>query len=42
MEIGMLSILGAGFLIGMKHALDADHVVAVSTIVSESRSLRRA
>jgi len=42
MDIGILSILGAGFLIGMKHALDADHVVAVSTIVSESRKFKKA
>jgi len=31
-----------GFLLGMEHALEADHVVAVSTIVSQSRSLFRA
>lgn len=42
MSLSVASILGAGFLIGMKHALDADHVVAVSTIVSESKSLRKA
>lgn len=30
-----------GLLLGMEHALDADHVVAISTIVSESRSLLR-
>jgi high-affinity nickel permease len=31
-----------GFVLGMRHALDADHVVAVSTIVTKSRSLLRA
>jgi len=31
-----------GFLLGMEHALEADHVVAVSTMVSQSRSLYRA
>jgi high-affinity nickel permease len=36
------SILALGFLIGMRHALDPDHVVAVSTIVSQQRSLTRA
>jgi len=36
-----LSVLGLGFVLGMKHALDPDHMVAVSTIVSESRSVRR-
>jgi sulfite exporter TauE/SafE len=39
MEISALSILGLGFALGLKHALEADHVVAVSTIVSERRSL---
>jgi sulfite exporter TauE/SafE len=34
-------LLTVGLLLGMEHALDADHVVAVSTIVSESRSLLR-
>jgi ABC-type nickel/cobalt efflux system permease component RcnA len=34
---GALSILGLGFILGLKHALDADHLVAVSTIVSERK-----
>lgn len=34
---GAVSILGLGFLLGLKHALDADHLVAVSTIVSERK-----
>lgn len=37
----MLTTLTIGFLLGMEHALDADHVVAVSTMVSRYRSLRR-
>lgn len=36
-----LSFLLLGFLLGVKHALDADHVVAVSTIATENRSLWR-
>jgi len=36
----MLTILGLGFLLGARHALDADHVAAVSTILSERPSLR--
>jgi ABC-type nickel/cobalt efflux system permease component RcnA len=32
-----ISILGLGFFLGLKHALDADHLVAVSTIVSERK-----
>ena len=37
-----LAILTLGFLLGMRHATDADHVVAISTIVSRERSLRAA
>jgi sulfite exporter TauE/SafE len=37
----IITALAVGFVLGLKHALDPDHVVAVSTIVSESRSLRR-
>ncbi len=42
MEASLLTTMGLGLLLGMEHALDADHVVAVSTIVSQHRSLRRA
>ena len=37
--IGLLAILGLGFFLGMRHATDADHVVAVSTIVSRERRI---
>ncbi len=40
-ETQFAAILGLGLLLGMKHALDADHVVAVSTIVTENRRLWR-
>lgn len=40
--LASLTILGIGFLLGMRHATDADHVVAVTTIVSRQRSLHRA
>jgi sulfite exporter TauE/SafE len=33
--------LGLGFLLGLKHATEADHLVAVTTIVSEQRSIWR-
>ena len=33
-----LALLGTGFVFGLKHALDADHLAAVSTIVSERKS----
>jgi high-affinity nickel permease len=41
-ELGMLAILALGFFLGMRHATDADHVVAVTTIVSRERSPRAA
>jgi sulfite exporter TauE/SafE len=41
MDPTVVTTLLFGFVLGMEHALDADHVVAVSTIVSHSRSLRR-
>jgi high-affinity nickel-transport protein len=34
-----LSILFLGFFLGMRHATDSDHVVAVTTIVSRQRSI---
>ncbi|MGH7807250.1 MAG: hypothetical protein ACRENT_04085, partial [Thermodesulfobacteriota bacterium] len=37
----LIATLGLGFILGLKHALDADHVVAVSTIVSEHKSLSK-
>lgn len=37
-----LTILFLGFLLGIKHATDADHVIAVTTIVSRARKLRHA
>ncbi|MGO9707764.1 MAG: high-affinity nickel-transport family protein [Polyangiaceae bacterium] len=38
----LLAILLLGFVLGMRHATDADHVVAVTTIVSQQRSVRAA
>ena len=40
--IGIFSVIVVGFLLGMRHATDPDHVIAVSTIVSGERNLRRA
>ena len=40
-ELTVLTALLFGFLLGVRHALDADHIVAVTTIVSRSRSLLR-
>jgi ABC-type nickel/cobalt efflux system permease component RcnA len=38
---GVLALLGLGLIFGLKHATEVDHVVAVSTIVSQNRNLMR-
>ena len=38
-SLSLLGILALGFFLGMRHATDADHVVAVSTIVSRERRI---
>src|SRR6185295_8702332 len=38
---GILALLGLGLIFGLKHATEVDHVVAVSTIVSQHRNLLR-
>ncbi|MFY9562550.1 MAG: high-affinity nickel-transport family protein [Terriglobales bacterium] len=40
--IGLFSIIAVGVFLGMRHATDPDHVIAVSTIVSRQPSLARA
>ncbi len=40
--ISLLSIISLGFFLGMRHATDADHVIAISTIVSRQGSMSRA
>ena len=42
MLAALFSVLVLGFLLGMRHATDPDHVVAVTTIVTQQRSLLRA
>ena len=37
----MLSILALGFVMGMRHALEADHLAAVGTLASSGRSTGR-
>jgi ABC-type nickel/cobalt efflux system permease component RcnA len=39
---GTLAVLGLGLAFGLKHATEVDHVVAVTTFVSEQRSIWRA
>lgn len=41
-SLGTLAVLGLGLVFGLKHATEVDHVVAVSTIVSEHRNILRA
>jgi ABC-type nickel/cobalt efflux system permease component RcnA len=38
----LLSIIAIGFFLGMRHATDPDHVIAVTTIVSRQRNVGRA
>ncbi|OES44707.1 sulfite exporter TauE/SafE family protein [Domibacillus iocasae] len=38
---GLLSILLLGFTLGIKHATEPDHVIAVSTIASRTKKLSR-
>jgi ABC-type nickel/cobalt efflux system permease component RcnA len=40
-DTSLIAALGLGFLLGVRHALDADHVAAVSTFVSQDRSVLR-
>ena len=40
--IGFLSILAVGFFLGMRHATDPGHVIAVTTIVSNQKNSMRA
>jgi hypothetical protein len=39
-SLSFISLLFLGFFLGMRHATDADHIVAIATIVSRERSLR--
>lgn len=38
--ISVLTILGFGFLLGLRHATDADHVVAITTILGKHGKIR--
>src|SRR5712691_5918118 len=40
--VPVVSIIALGFFLGMRHATDPDHVIAVTTIVSRQRSVRQA
>jgi sulfite exporter TauE/SafE len=40
MESSLFAAFGLGLLLGIQHALDPDHLIAVSTIVSEHKSFK--
>ena len=39
MQLEIIGILSLGFILGLKHALDADHLIAVTAMVSNKKSL---
>jgi sulfite exporter TauE/SafE len=39
--VTLTSILALGFFLGMRHALEADHLAAVATLATRSRSVRQ-
>ena len=41
MDTSLVAALGVGFTLGLRHALEADHVAAVSTFVSQERGWLR-
>lgn len=40
--LDLVAIIGLGFLLGMRHATDPDHVIAVTTIVTRERDVKQA
>jgi hypothetical protein len=38
-ETQLVTLLGIGFLLGLRHALDTDHLAAISTVLAERPSL---
>ena len=36
----LVSLLSLGFILGLKHSLDADHVVALTAIISQVKSMK--
>lgn len=39
--LGALSTLGLGFILGIQHAFDVDHIAAVSSLASKTKSLKK-
>lgn len=42
MNLGLLSIVGVGFLVGFRHAFEPDHLAAVTTLATRDRGLSHA
>jgi sulfite exporter TauE/SafE len=40
LAISFFSVLILGFILGIKHSIEPDHIIAVSTMVSKSKKLR--
>ena len=40
MDFGIFSVLGLSLLLGLKHALEPDHVIGVATVSSQKKNLR--
>lgn len=40
-ETFLITLITLGFILGLEHALDADHVAAVTAMVSRTKSLRK-
>jgi sulfite exporter TauE/SafE len=40
--MSLITLVALGFVLGVRHATDADHLVAVSTIVARTRTVRAA
>lgn len=41
-DVELISILTLGLILGIKHALEPDHIIGVSTIAAQSKKLWRA
>lgn len=42
MSLGILTIIGVGFLVGFRHAFEPDHLAAVTTLATRGRGLGHA
>lgn len=40
--VNLISIIALGFFLGIRHATDADHIIAVTTIVTRHRTVKHA